>query len=119
MKIVLSDIIGGLEVGGSIIADVATGGAAAPLTTGLIGQGLSTIAGQGRGGATNGGQVMPGMQLPGSNLGGLFETPYSGQINTVPTVPDSMLQTLDLGASAGNALGGANNPYQDLPFPAP
>lgn len=99
------DVIGGLEIAGSIAADVATGGAAIPLTAGITAQGISTlgkgITGNGGGG---GGSFAPapmfGLPGMGGNTGifGPNAPSYGSWMGSTNGVPNSL----------------ANNPYWNM-----
>lgn len=106
------DLIGGLEIAGSVIADVATAGAAIPFTTPILGAGVQQlgqgITGGGGSSSSSAAPPIPSFGLPGTagNTGTFgANSPTTGWNN--PASPYYLDPTL-LDASAGSDLGGSN-----------
>lgn len=108
------DVLGGLEIAGGIAADVFTAGAATPLTIGLIGSGVNTIAHSNSGGSNGGSNPNPMLGIGGMNPMQAGTPPFFPTNNTsYPGASDvAFWQQYDeqqLSSSGGNSLFGSTS----------
>jgi hypothetical protein len=108
----VDDLVGGLEVAGGVALDVATAGAATPISAGLIGAGASEIN-AGVNSATHTGASTP--QIPSA----FIPTSTTNTTNPSTTYPNSAAaiaamndwNQYNITANAGTAVGGSADGY--------